>query len=68
MDECNYVLQKQGWHKAPMWMLTPDEIRKMFPLMNMDEIYGGLFTPGELLSDQQTLINTHLCVTALVAQ
>ena len=46
MDEAKYQMQRQGWHKAPQWLVTPDEIAKMFPLLKMDDVLGGLFNPG----------------------
>ncbi|CAH3022869.1 unnamed protein product [Porites evermanni] len=47
MDEAKYQMQRQGWHKAPQWLVTPDEIAKMFPLLKMDDVLGGLFNPDE---------------------
>jgi len=46
MDEARYQMARQGWHKAPQWLVTPEEIEKMVPIMNMDSILGGLFNPG----------------------
>jgi len=46
MDEARYQMQRQGWHKAPQWLVTPDEIAKMHPLLRMDDVLGGLFNPG----------------------
>lgn len=47
MDEAKYHMQRQGWHKAPQWLVTPDEIAKMHPLIKMDDVLGGLFNPGD---------------------
>ena len=46
MDEAKYQMQRQGWHKAPQWLVTPDEIAKMHPLLKVDDILGGMFNPG----------------------
>lgn len=46
MDEAKYQMQRQGWHKAPQWLVTPDEIAKMHPLLKVDDILGGIFNPG----------------------
>ena len=46
MDEAKYQMQRQGWHKAPQWLVTPDEIAEMHPLLKMDNILGGMFNPG----------------------
>ena len=48
MDEAKYQMQRQGWHQAPQWLVTPDEIAKMHPLLKMDDVLGGLFNPGQL--------------------
>ncbi|XP_078368879.1 dimethylglycine dehydrogenase, mitochondrial-like [Oculina patagonica] len=47
MDEAKYQMQRQGWHKAPQWLVTPDEIAKMHPLLKMDDVLGGLFNPDD---------------------
>ena len=47
MDEAKYQMQRQGWHKAPQWLVTPEEIAKMHPLLKMDDVLGGLFNPGQ---------------------
>ncbi|EDO40332.1 predicted protein [Nematostella vectensis] len=46
-DEGRYQMSRHGWHKAPQWLVTPDEIQKMVPIMNMDGVLGGLFNPGD---------------------
>lgn len=45
MDEFHYQMQRQGWHQAPQKIITPDEILAHFPLLNMDNILGGLYNP-----------------------
>lgn len=47
MDECRYQMQRQGWQKAPQRMVTPDEIHKMLPIINMDQILGGIYNPAD---------------------
>ena len=46
MDEAKYQMQRQGWQRAPQWIVTPDEIAKMHPLLKMDDVLGGVFNPG----------------------
>lgn len=48
MDEAKYQMQRQGWHKAPQWLVTPEEIAKMFPILKVDDVLGGLFNPSKL--------------------
>ena len=38
MDEARYQMARQGWNKAPQWLVNPDEIHEMFPLLNMDGV------------------------------
>lgn len=47
MDEFKYAKSKQGHKSSPMAMLSQEEVADMVPILNMDGIYGGLFTPGE---------------------
>lgn len=47
MDEMRYQMQRQGWNKAPQYMITPDEIKEMVPIINLDGILGGLYNPSD---------------------
>ena len=42
------MLSRSSWHKAYIAMLNPDEVHKCVPYMNMDDVIGGLLTPGNL--------------------
>ena len=48
VNEAKYQLSRGGWHSAYMKHITPDEIHEMVPYMNMEDIQGGIFTPGLL--------------------
>ena len=48
VNEAKYMRSRQAWHNAYMKMLNPDEVHEMVPYMNMDNVYGGLFTPGKI--------------------
>ena len=50
MDEARYQMARQGWNKAPQWMVTPDEIREMVPILNMDGVRFITFGNELLLS------------------
>ena len=60
VDEGKYMLQRQGWHQAPMWMISPEEIEKQLPFMKLDDVLGGLFTPG-MFASQDYLIHQSFC-------
>jgi len=47
IEESMYALSRQGHKDAPMRYLNPDEVAQKVPILNMDNIHGGLFTPGE---------------------
>ena len=40
-------MQRAGWHPNPQWLITPDEIKEMWPFIKVDDIIGGLFNPGD---------------------
>lgn len=45
MMEFKYQMQRQGWQQAPQKIINPEEIYNLFPLLNMQGILGGLYTP-----------------------
>ncbi|XP_072038740.1 dimethylglycine dehydrogenase, mitochondrial-like [Amphiura filiformis] len=47
MDEARYQMARAGWHPAKQWMMTPEEVQEVHPLLNMDGVLGGLFNPGD---------------------
>ncbi|CAN8005617.1 unnamed protein product, partial [Ixodes hexagonus] len=49
MDEFRYQMQRQGWHEAPQKLLTPDEIKQLLPLFDLDKagVLGGLYNPAD---------------------
>lgn len=55
VKEGDYMLSRSGWHDAYSWKITPDEIHKMVPYMNMDGIISGLYNPGDGHTDPYSL-------------
>ena len=47
MDEFHYQMQRNNWHSNPQWIITPDEIHDLCPILNMDGIVGGLYNPAD---------------------
>ncbi|GFR32384.1 dimethylglycine dehydrogenase, mitochondrial [Trichonephila clavata] len=48
MMEFKYQMQRQGWQQAPQKIIDPEEIHRLFPLLNMQGVpteCGGLCTP-----------------------
>ncbi|XP_019632268.1 PREDICTED: dimethylglycine dehydrogenase, mitochondrial-like [Branchiostoma belcheri] len=59
VDEFRYQMQRQGWNKAPQWMLTPEEVHQMHPLLNMDKVLMGLHNPGDGHIDPYSLTQAY---------
>ncbi|XP_078608575.1 dimethylglycine dehydrogenase, mitochondrial-like [Branchiostoma floridae x Branchiostoma japonicum] len=59
VDEFRYQMQRQGCHDAPQWLLTPEEIHEMHPLLNMDKVLMGLYNPGDGHIDPNSLTQAY---------
>jgi hypothetical protein len=49
------MMTRHQWHEANQELLDPDSIAEMHPLLNMEGIYGGLYTPGDGHTDPYSL-------------
>ena len=47
MDEFRYTLSRQLHKQSPMQLMTEDQVAELVPILNMENIHGGLFTPNE---------------------
>ena len=47
MDEFRYTLSRQLHKQSPMQLLGPEQVAELVPILNMNNIHGGLFTPNE---------------------
>jgi glycine/D-amino acid oxidase-like deaminating enzyme len=47
IDEFNYQMSRQGWNIAPQCLMTPEQIKERIPIMDMDTIVGGLYSPHD---------------------
>ncbi|XP_066273140.1 dimethylglycine dehydrogenase, mitochondrial-like [Branchiostoma lanceolatum] len=59
VDEFRYQMQRQGWNKAPQWLLTPEEVHEMHPLLNKDKVLMGLYNPGDGHIDPYSLTQAY---------
>ncbi|XP_071846025.1 dimethylglycine dehydrogenase, mitochondrial-like isoform X2 [Apostichopus japonicus] len=59
MDEARYQMQRQGWNKAPQWLISAEEVLEKFPLLNPNKILGGLYNPGEGHIDPYSLTQAY---------
>ncbi|XP_061763862.1 dimethylglycine dehydrogenase, mitochondrial [Nerophis ophidion] len=47
VDEMRYQMTRTHWHVTQQSMITPEEVQQLFPLLNMDKVLAGLYTPGD---------------------
>ena len=47
LDETKYQMQRHGWMKSPQRIITTEEVTKVHPLLNVDDVLGALYFPGE---------------------
>ncbi|KAL0965325.1 hypothetical protein UPYG_G00279790 [Umbra pygmaea] len=47
VDELKYQMSRTHWHPTPQWLITPEKIQELFPLLNMDKVLAGLYNPGD---------------------
>ncbi|XP_072650033.1 dimethylglycine dehydrogenase, mitochondrial isoform X4 [Canis lupus baileyi] len=47
VDEFKYQMTRTGWHATEQYIIGPEKIQEMFPLLNMDKILAGLYNPGD---------------------
>ena len=60
LDEAKYQMQRHGWMKSPQRIITTEEVTKVHPLLNVDDVLGALYFPGkESLSSIDPLFLFH---------
>ena len=47
LDEAKYQMQRHGWMKSPQRIITTEEVTKVHPLLNVDDVLGALYFPGK---------------------
>ena len=47
LEEAKYQMHRHGWHKAPQRLITTEEVAQVHPLLNVDDVLGALYFPGE---------------------
>ena len=48
LDEAKYQMQRRGWMKSPQKIITTEEVAEVHPLLNVDDVLGALYFPGNL--------------------
>lgn len=47
VDEFKYQMTRTNWHATEQYIIEPEKIHELFPLLNMDKILAGLYNPGD---------------------
>uniref|UniRef100_A0A667XCQ3 Dimethylglycine dehydrogenase n=1 Tax=Myripristis murdjan TaxID=586833 RepID=A0A667XCQ3_9TELE len=47
VDELKYQMTRTHWHPTPQFLIGPEKVQELFPLLNMDKVIAGLYTPGD---------------------
>ncbi|XP_028661549.2 dimethylglycine dehydrogenase, mitochondrial isoform X1 [Erpetoichthys calabaricus] len=47
VDELKYQMTRTHWHPTPQFLITPEKVQELFPLLNMDKVLAGLYNPGD---------------------
>ncbi|XP_062828425.1 dimethylglycine dehydrogenase, mitochondrial [Anolis carolinensis] len=47
VDEFKYQMTRAGWHQAEQYLIEPEKVQELFPLLNMEKILAGLYNPGD---------------------
>ncbi|KAK7895900.1 hypothetical protein WMY93_021225 [Mugilogobius chulae] len=47
VDEMKYQMTRTHWHVTEQYFIGPEKVHELFPLLNMDKVLAGLYTPGD---------------------
>nr|XP_042117567.1 dimethylglycine dehydrogenase, mitochondrial isoform X2 [Peromyscus maniculatus bairdii] len=47
VDEFKYQMTRTNWHATEQYIIEPEKIQELFPLLNMNKILAGLYNPGD---------------------
>ncbi|CAL8320255.1 unnamed protein product [Lota lota] len=47
VDELKYQMTRAHWHPTPQFLITPERVQELFPLLNMNKVLAGLYNPGD---------------------
>jgi dimethylglycine dehydrogenase len=46
VDELKYQMARQGCREAEQYLIGPEKIAELHPLLNMDKVLAALYNPG----------------------
>ncbi|XP_044302743.1 dimethylglycine dehydrogenase, mitochondrial [Varanus komodoensis] len=47
VDEFKYQMTRTGWHPTEQYLIEPEKVQELFPLLNMEKVLAGLYNPGD---------------------
>uniref|UniRef100_F7DS18 Dimethylglycine dehydrogenase, mitochondrial n=1 Tax=Ornithorhynchus anatinus TaxID=9258 RepID=F7DS18_ORNAN len=47
VDEFKYQMTRTRWHPTEQYLIEPEKVQEMFPLLNMEKVLAGLYNPGD---------------------
>ncbi|XP_074062867.1 dimethylglycine dehydrogenase, mitochondrial isoform X3 [Macrotis lagotis] len=47
VDEFKYQMTRTRWHATEQYLIEPEKVQEMFPLLNMEKVLAGLYNPGD---------------------
>ncbi|XP_070599325.1 dimethylglycine dehydrogenase, mitochondrial [Erythrolamprus reginae] len=47
VDEFKYQMTRAGWHPTEQYLIDPEKVQELFPLLNMEKVLAGLYNPGD---------------------
>uniref|UniRef100_UPI0037E72A67 dimethylglycine dehydrogenase, mitochondrial n=1 Tax=Semicossyphus pulcher TaxID=241346 RepID=UPI0037E72A67 len=47
VDEMKYQMTRTHWHVTQQYLIGPEKVHELFPLLNIDKVLAGLYTPED---------------------
>ncbi|XP_069794365.1 dimethylglycine dehydrogenase, mitochondrial isoform X3 [Narcine bancroftii] len=47
VDEFHYQMTRTRWNVTPQFMISPEKVQELFPLINIDKVLAALHNPGD---------------------
>uniref|UniRef100_A0A8C4YM38 Dimethylglycine dehydrogenase, mitochondrial n=1 Tax=Gopherus evgoodei TaxID=1825980 RepID=A0A8C4YM38_9SAUR len=47
VDEFKYQMTRARWHPTEQYLIGPERIQELFPILNMEKVLAGLYNPGD---------------------
>lgn len=61
VDEFKYQMTRAGWHPTEQYLITPEKVQELFPLLNMDKVKKQvLYTITSIAIKYWSIRNIHV--------